>query len=631
VKGRRRSSRARFGLRLAATLLAALAAAVAVAYPLLSAELEHRLLSADWETTKAEAAAVRDAVAGDHRGAERTRELAEALAVIAARPGTREVKLIEPTFRVAASADPAEVGERDRDSGIAAAIERGREYFGREADPDADQDDFEYIVPLRLADGMHAFEITRDDSYFDGQMDSVRRGIGAAGFVGLIVALIAFWPLGGRRLLRVHRMALENATLDGLTQLGNHRAFQDELAHAVARAHRYGDSLSLILFDLDDFKQANDRHGHRHGDELLRRVADVLRAGRESDRAFRLGGDEFALLLPSTGELDAAEAARRILRQLRAEHVAVSLGLGELSSGVDADALRQQADSAVYEAKRRGGQTAVAFSEISADVALVTRERAQALRDAIAEGAVTSVFQPIWNLHGERELLAVEALARIDARFGFESPAEAFEVAEQIGRVHDLDVLCVTRALERAGDLPPDALLFINLAPQTLDRDAAGDDWLRDVIERSGLDPRRVVLEVTERLGGRTAAVLKALRGLRELGVRIALDDVGTGNSGLELLSAIGADFVKVDRSVVKNAGTDRSARAVLLAIAAFASQTGAAVIAEGIEDASVLAVVRGIDELIDAGGPRIHAGQGYGLGRPAHEMPAGRLLTSSP
>jgi len=630
VKGRRRPSRARFGLRLAATLLAALAAAVAAAYPLLSASLERGLLRAGRETTKAEAAAVRESIAGDHRAAEGKRNLAEAIAVIASRPGTREVKLIEPSFRVAASADPADVGRRDHDAGIAAAIHRGREYFGREADPNAEQDDFEYIVPLRLADGMHAFEITRDDSYFEAQLDSVRRAIGAAGLVGLIVALVAFWPLGGRRLLRVHRMALENATLDGLTQLGNHRAFQDELAHAVARARRYGEPLSLILVDLDDFKQANDRHGHRLGDELLRRVADVLRAGRESDRAFRLGGDEFAVLLPSTREADAAEAARRILAKLGAGHVSVSMGLGELSDGVDADALRQQADGAVYEAKRRGGETAVAFSEISSDVALVTRERAQALRDAIAQGAVTSVFQPIWNLHGDRDLLAVEALARIDARFGFESPAEAFEVAEQIGRVHDLDVLCVTRALERAADLPAEALLFINLAPQTLDRDAAGDDWLRDVIERSGLDPRRVVVEVTERLGGRTPAVLKALQRLRELGVGVALDDVGTGNSGLELLSAIGADFVKIDRSVVKNAGTDVSARAVLLAIAAFASQTGAAVIAEGIEDANMLSVVRAVDELIDAGGLRIHAGQGYGLGRPAHEMPARRLAAQA-
>lgn len=558
-----------------------------------------------------------------------TRELDEALAVIAARPGTREVKLIDPTFRVAASADPADVGKRDYDSGIAAAIERGREYSGREADPEADQDDFEYIVPLRLADGVHAFEITRDDTYFDGQLNSVRRAIAVAGIFGLIAALAAFWPLGGRRLLRARRMALENATLDGLTQLGNHRAFQDELGHAVATARRYREPLSLILFDLDDFKQANDRHGHRHGDELLRRVAEVLRAGRESDRAIRLGGDEFAVLLPSTSEPDAAAAARRILAELRACHVSVSMGIGELSDDVDADALRQQADSAVYEAKRRGGEIAVAFSAIASDVALVTRERAQALRDAIAEGAVTSVFQPIWKLHGDHDLLAVEALARIDARFGFQNPAEAFEVAEQIGRVHDLDVLCVRRALERADDLPGDALRFINLAPQTLDRDAAGDDWLRDAIEHSGLDPLRVVVEVTERLGGRTPAVLKALQRLRDLGVRVALDDVGTGNSGLELLRAIGADFVKIDRSVVKNAGTDASARAVLLAIAAFASQTGADVIAEGIEDANVLAVVHAVDKLVDSGGLRIHAGQGYGIGRPALEMPAGRLSAS--
>src|SRR4051812_3337754 len=225
-------ARAGFGLRLAATLLAALAAAAGVAYPLLSRSLEHRLLEADRTAAQSEAAAVRRAVSGDHRGAEGTHELAEALAIIAARPGTREAKLIEPSFRIAGSADSSEVGERDRDAVIAAAIEQGRPYFGRETDPNAEQDDFEYIVPLRLADGVHAFEVTRDDSYFDGQLAAVRGAIGAAGVVGLLAAMAAFWPLGGRRLLRTHRMALERATLDGLTQLGNHRAFQDELAHA---------------------------------------------------------------------------------------------------------------------------------------------------------------------------------------------------------------------------------------------------------------------------------------------------------------------------------------------------------------------------------------------------------------
>lgn len=105
------------------------------------------------------------------------------------------------------------------------------------------------------------------------------------------------------------------------------------------------------------------------------------------------------------------------------------MGVGGLGSGADGDTLRQQADRAAYEAKRRGGEIAIAFSEIAGDVALVTRARAQSVRDAIAEGAVTSVFQPIWNLHGGCELLAVEALARLEPRFGFRSPAEAFEVA----------------------------------------------------------------------------------------------------------------------------------------------------------------------------------------------------------
>jgi diguanylate cyclase (GGDEF)-like protein len=625
-RSRRWVRRVPFGARLLVTLLAAIAAAGAVGYPLLARGLEGRLLDADWSEVRAQAHLLRDVIDAEHEPVQRLEEVHEALDVIAARPGTLEAKLIGPDFRVDASARNGDVGEHDRDARLMDAVLRNRPYAGREADPTADSRDFEYIVPVRLPDGMYAFEVTRDHTFLDGQLTSMSRAFGLAGVIALLIAIGAFWPLGGRRLLRAHRRALEHATLDGLTQLGNHRAFQDELEHAVARARRHAEPLAMLLIDLDDFKQANDRHGHRHGDDILRRVGNVLRGARGGDRAYRLGGDEFAVLLPGTGESGAQAPAARLLAELSLQHIAASVGVGELGVGQDGDALRQQADASAYEAKRRGGGAVVAFSEIAGDVELVTRERGRALRDAIAARAVNTVFQPIWRLHGGNELLAVEALARIAPEFGFAGPAEAFDVAQQIGCIHDLDVLCVSRALEKAPDLPDGALMFINLAPQTLDRDAAGDDWLRTVIEGSGLEPERIVIEVTERLGGRTAAVLKALERIRALGVKVAIDDVGTGNAGLELLRTIGADYVKIDRSIVAAAAAEEPARAVLLAISAFAAQTGTTVIAEGIEDQATLELVRAVDRLDGARDPRIHAGQGYGLGRPSPEMPHERL-----
>src|SRR5262249_24313712 len=156
---------------------------------------------------------------------------------------------------------------------------------------------------------------------------------------------------------------------------------------------------------------------------------------------------------------------------------------------------------------------------------------------------------PIWNL-GSGSLLGVEALTRPEPESGLSNPAQAFDVAERIGRVHDLDVLCVTSALRSAGEIPPGALLFLNIAPQTLALDA-GADWLLGGVRAAGVGPERVVIEVTECFGGRTASVLKALRRLREQGFKLALDDVGAGNSGLEMLREVGAEFVKLDRSIV--------------------------------------------------------------------------------
>ena len=186
-------------------------------------------------------------------------------------------------------------------------------------------------------------------------------------------------------------------------------------------------------------------------------------------------------------------------------------------------------------------------------------------------------------------------------------------------------------ALRSAAELPPDALLFLNIAPQTLDLDA-DDDWLLRAVTDAGLDPGRVVVEVTERFGGRIASVLKSLRRLRAQGFQLALDDVGTGNSGLEMLREVGAEFVKLDRSVVAGAPVEANARAVLMAMAMFARQTGAYVIAEGIEDGTVLDYVRTIDETI----PRdiatmIQGGQGYGLGRPSPTVPASGASLDEP
>ena len=201
-----------------------------------------------------------------------------------------------------------------------------------------------------------------------------------------------------------------------------------------------------------------------------------------------------------------------------------------------------------------------------------------------------------------------------------------FDVAEQLGRTHELDELCATRALGWADRLPQGAALFVNVCPQTLDLDADENDWFLTSVREARLTPEQVVVEVTERFGGRAASVVKCLRRMKRQGFRIALDDVGTGNSGLAMLRDAGADYLKLDRAIVSASATEPAASAVLLAMATFANRTGAVVIAEGIEDLETLEYLRNLDRTEVTEAAMIQAGQGYGLGRPSPFMPAGRL-----
>jgi EAL domain-containing protein (putative c-di-GMP-specific phosphodiesterase class I) len=230
-------------------------------------------------------------------------------------------------------------------------------------------------------------------------------------------------------------------------------------------------------------------------------------------------------------------------------------------------------------------------------------------------------FQPIWNLT-TCHLLGVEALARPHESYGLAGPQEAFDIAEQVGKTHELDELCASTAFAQADRLPRGAALFVNVCPQTLDLDAEANDWFLAAVGRAGLTPDQVVVEVTERFGGRAASVVKCLRRMKAHGFKIALDDVGTGNSGLAMLRDVGADYLKIDRAIVAASATEPAARAVLLAMATFADKTGAIVIAEGIEDQETLEYLRDLDRRELSGTSLIQAGQGYGLGRPSPIMP---------
>jgi diguanylate cyclase (GGDEF)-like protein len=612
-----------FAIRLFLAIVVTFLAVGAVGYFVISKEMRRSQIARYATMHDANASAL-EAIGRGHRSAsDRLHEMNAILRAVALRPGTLETLLIDERNVIRASGSAPElVGTRDSDPRIDAALRSGERYAGREADARRDSSNLEFVAPVSLPSGRFAFEVSYDDHFLDANLHTVRRMLGLIGVLALLVGGGVFYLVGGRSLMRSHRIALRRATRDGLTDLPNLRAFQDDLSRAVASAARHGGALSLMTIDVDDFKFLNDRHGHPFGDALLLGLAGVLSGARAADHPYRIGGDEFAVLLPRADADGARLVAQRLSAAMHDTAATVSVGLATLRPAASAEDLRAEADAALTDARRHGGRAIAHFDDIRDDVVLATSAKSEAVRRLLSEGAIHTVFQPIWNL-GSGELLGVEALTRPDPAYGFAGPAEAFDLAEQIGRVHELDVLCVTQTLSHSAELPDEALLFINLSPQTIDLDAKGNSWLREAVELAGLPCERVVIEVTERFGARASSVIKSLQHLREQGFKLALDDVGTGNSGLEMLGTIGAEFVKIDRGIVHSATTEPKARAVLMAMATYASQTGSFVIAEGIEDRTTLDFLLTIDHHDDQPQRIIHGGQGYGLGRPAPHVSA--------
>jgi diguanylate cyclase (GGDEF)-like protein len=613
-----------FGVRLLMTVTLTFALTGITSYVLLERNMAHQLIRDYAEGQRADARAFELQGSRATSAADGIGDIARLLEGVEQRPGTLAVSLIDQQHVIRATGNRDLVGTTETDPRIAAALAHGSSYAGREGGRGKDSSDFEFIVPVKLPSGRYAYEVTYDHHTYDEQLEELRKVLALIALFTLMGGGAVFYRLGGRRLMRDHRMVLQRATRDGLTDLPNHRAFQDEFPRAVVSAARYEDRFALALLDVDDFKLVNDRNGHPHGDAILKRVAEILEEARPGDRPYRIGGDEFALSLTHTDADGARVVARRLAGDLKDAGIQVSIGVSALRPGQQADTLRAEADAALYEAKREGGNRAAHYEDIRERVVVTTAEKKEAVMRLIEEGRLETLFQPIWNIDAE-SLLGVEALTRPDPSYGLSGPAEAFDIAEQIGRVHQLDVLCVENALRLAAELHPGMLLFLNLSPLTLDLDAEADAWLAPAVERAGLTPQNVVVEVTERSGGRTERVVKRLKRLREQGFKIAIDDVGTGNSGLEMLSKIQAEFVKLDRSIICAAATESSARAVLMAMATFARQTGAFVIAEGIEDDDILQFLCAINEEHElASDAIIQGGQGYGLGRPSRELMPG-------
>jgi diguanylate cyclase (GGDEF)-like protein len=413
--------------------------------------------------------------------------------------------------------------------------------------------------------------------------------------------------------------ALQRAALtDHLTGLGNNRSFFEDFERETARAKRYGHYLTLALIDVDDFKAVNDGSGHPHGDAVLASVGERLGAMRQGDRAYRIGGDEFAVILVETEPLAASFVLARLQTSIRAAALGatVSVGYVNLAGAELVTESYELADTALYEAKRLGRNQTVCFESIKGTVTVFSPRKADTVRAMIAKGLVSIAFQPIWDIQSTRPL-GFEALARPFNELGLAGPQEAFDVAQRIRELPELDALCTRKTLEAAANLPASSVIFLNYSPASLTHAGFDPRTFVNAIRAAGLFPAQIVVELTERRIDDPAIVAQRVAALRALGVRVALDDTGTGHAGLEVLSKVGFDFVKIDRGLMIDAMESRAARGVLAGIIAIARETGSYLIAEGVETVAMFDFVNEVHATDTGVTLGIRGIQGYLLGRP--------------
>ena len=427
------------------------------------------------------------------------------------------------------------------------------------------------------------------------------------------------------RFQELYELAREASLRDSLTGLGNHRAFQEAVARMVDQTRRYGNTFSLILIDIDEFKRVNDSRGHAIGDDLLAEVGELIRSTiRTSDTGFRIGGDEFALLLPETDLAGAEVLARRILTRGLEDRsggryrapISFSAGITACPQfGTTRVELTGQADAALYRGKR-AGRTIVETYDPEQDRGHVDEgmraELSAAVSSVIESGALTPVYQPIIHLPTGR-ILGYEGLVRADPRSGFPHTGALFDAAEIAGRVLDLDRAALEVVLRGAADLPHETLLSVNVSPRSFEAPEFNATVFLAILRRHGIAPERVIMELTERDAVRDAAQLRStILALQAAGVRVAADDVGAGNAGLRLLSQFQFDVVKIDLSLVQGGTNHDQTLSVLGSLVDLARRWGALTIAEGVETAVQLQMIRELG---------VEAAQGYLLGRPGPSL----------
>ena len=414
----------------------------------------------------------------------------------------------------------------------------------------------------------------------------------------------------------------ELSTHDPLTGLYNRRKFEDFLRYEIIRSVRHKRSFSLIMVDLDNFKYINDTFGHPIGDLVLKELTALLADGlRRGDVLTRLGGDEFAIMLPETEAANGLQVAHKLHQSLTNKEFELPVGkirctasfslVSYPEDGKTEAELYTAMDVVLYKAKTRGkNQVMTAESEEDRSMMTVFKQ-GDILRAALREDRIEAFLQPITRL-ADGTVQAFEALVRIRDGEVIIPAGDFVEVAEQLGMAQEMDRAVFRKGLAHYAKINPkypDACFFFNLFPRSFN----DLNWVRgipEMVRGAGVPCDRIVLEITEREAlpnmSQVRAVIEELRGT---GIRVALDDFGSGFSSFMYLKYLPVDFVKIEGSFVQQIVNDPKDRIMVEHINSMAHQFGLITVAEFVEDEATAKM------LVEMG---VDYAQGYYFGRPA-------------
>jgi len=424
---------------------------------------------------------------------------------------------------------------------------------------------------------------------------------------------------------------------DPLTKLANRTRFTDRLDHALLRNARTGHHVAVIFMDLDNFKAVNDSLGHTAGDKLLTDVAlRVEHCLRPGDTVARLGGDEFAILIEDVQSSDAPLAvAERVFAALAAPFelegkelsVRASMGIALSNDGresVDADSLLRDADVAMYVAKSRGKGRVEIFEQSMKQSIVERLELLADLQRAVERDEFILQYQPIFLIEQGR-LFGLEALVRWNhPRRGLIPPTEFITLAEESGAIIGLGNWVLREACRQArawrDEQPAEAgwTISVNVSVRQLQDQRFVRD-VADALSDAGLEPQRLILEITESIMMHDApSMMERLRELKGLGVRLAIDDFGTGYSSLSYLREFPFDLLKIDKAFIDDLGERTERKDLTRAIIELGKTLDLELVAEGIESPDQVSRLTSLD---------CDLGQGFYFAQPLDPAAVSELL----